>query len=71
MRSTALLPTLLALSALTVSALPRPIWRDCGIQGVTDTVSAERFRGVRSFDIADIENPKEIAAVQTCHGSRL
>ncbi len=42
---------------------------DCGKQGVADTVSAERFRGVRIFDISDIDHPKQIAAVQTCRGS--
>ena len=29
----------------------------------------ERFRGVRIFDISDIRNPKQVAAVQTCRGS--
>jgi len=29
----------------------------------------ERFRGVRIFDIADIRNPKQVAAIQTCRGS--
>jgi len=42
---------------------------DCGAQGVDEAVSAERFRGVRIFDITDIEAPKQIAAVQTCRGS--
>ena len=42
---------------------------DCGTQGVTDTVSAERFRGVRIFDITDLDHPKQVAAVQTCRGS--
>lgn len=42
---------------------------DCGTQGVTDTVSAERFRGVRIFDITDITKPKQVAAIQTCRGS--
>jgi hypothetical protein len=42
---------------------------DCGPQGVTDTVSAERFRGVRIFDISDLDHPKQVAAVQTCRGS--
>ena len=42
---------------------------DCGKQGVADTVSAERFRGVRIFDISDIDHPKQVAAVQTCRGS--
>ena len=42
---------------------------DCGKQGVQDTVSAERFRGVRIFDISNIDSPKQVAAVQTCRGS--
>jgi hypothetical protein len=42
---------------------------DCGRQGVTDTVSAERFRGVRIFDISDLDHPKQVADVQTCRGS--
>ena len=42
---------------------------DCGTQGVTDTASPERFRGIRIFDISDISKPKQIAAVQTCRGS--
>jgi hypothetical protein len=29
----------------------------------------ERFRGVRIFDISDIQKPKQVAAVQTCRGS--
>jgi hypothetical protein len=31
--------------------------------------NAERFRGVRIFDISDIKNPKQVGAVQTCRGS--
>src|SRR5205807_1325113 len=42
---------------------------DCGTQGVHDSVSAERLRGLRIFDISDIANPKYIANVQTCRGS--
>ncbi len=42
---------------------------DCGVQGVQEPVSKERFRGVRIFDITDITNPKQVAAVQTCRGS--
>jgi hypothetical protein len=42
---------------------------DCGTGGVTDTVSAERFRGVRIFDISNLDNPRQVAAVQTCRGS--
>jgi hypothetical protein len=42
---------------------------DCGVQGVTAPVSAERFRGVRIFDITNLKNPKQVAAIQTCRGS--
>ncbi len=42
---------------------------DCGTQGIQEKVSAERFRGVRIFDITDVTKPKQIAAVQTCRGS--
>jgi hypothetical protein len=42
---------------------------DCGTQGVEAPVSAERFRGVRIFDISDAGKPKQVAAVQTCRGS--
>jgi hypothetical protein len=42
---------------------------DCGTTGVEPTVSPERFRGVRIFDITDIRKPKQLAAVQTCRGS--
>ena len=57
---------------------------DCGTQGFPPlpppepghekehrlpTASPERFRGVRIFDISDIRNPKQVAAVQTCRGS--
>jgi hypothetical protein len=42
---------------------------DCGLQGVPAPVSAERFRGVRIFDITDITKPRQVAAVQTCRGS--
>jgi len=31
--------------------------------------SPDRFRGVRIFDISDISNPKQVAAVQSCRGS--
>ncbi len=42
---------------------------DCGLQGVAEPVSAERFRGVRIFDISDLGVPQQVAAVQTCRGS--
>jgi hypothetical protein len=42
---------------------------DCGTQGVPTPVSAERFRGIRIFDITDINKPRQLAAIQTCRGS--
>jgi hypothetical protein len=57
---------------------------DCGTQGFPPlpppepghekdrrdpAASPDRFRGVRVFDISDIRNPKQVAAVQTCRGS--
>ncbi len=42
---------------------------DCGLGGVPEDVSPERFRGLRIFDISDITNPKQVGMVQTCRGS--
>jgi hypothetical protein len=42
---------------------------DCGTQGVEDTVSTERLRGLRIFDISDIAHPRNVGNVQTCRGS--
>jgi hypothetical protein len=42
---------------------------DCGVEGVKDTVSKDRLRGLRIFDITDIANPKNVGNVQTCRGS--
>jgi hypothetical protein len=42
---------------------------DCGTEGVKDTVSKDRLRGLRIFDISDINNPKNVGNVQTCRGS--
>jgi hypothetical protein len=57
---------------------------DCGAQGFPPdpppaaghekdrrppSAQKDRFRGVRIFDISDIKNPKQVAAVQTCRGS--
>ena len=42
---------------------------DCGRQGVKDEVSAERFRGLRIFDISDLTSPRQVGQVQTCRGS--
>lgn len=42
---------------------------DCGTEGVQETVSEERLRGIRIFDITDIKEPKYVSNVQTCRGS--
>ena len=42
---------------------------DCGGQGVQDSVSSVRLRGLRIFDITNIDDPKYVANVQTCRGS--
>ena len=42
---------------------------DCGVEGVADSISAERMRGVRIFDVSDMNNPTQVAAVQSCRGS--
>ena len=57
---------------------------DCGTQGFPPeppppageekkrrlpVAQKDRFRGVRIFDISDIKEPKQVAAVQTCRGS--
>jgi len=57
---------------------------DCGTQGFPPNpppapgeekkrrlpaAQKDRFRGVRIFDISDIKNPQQVAAVQTCRGS--
>jgi hypothetical protein len=42
---------------------------DCGGDGVADTVSSDRLRGIRIFDISDLDNPVNVGNVQTCRGS--
>ncbi|MEX0844524.1 MAG: hypothetical protein WD022_04550 [Balneolaceae bacterium] len=42
---------------------------DCGTEGVQEAVSEERLRGIRIFDITNVEDPKYISNVQTCRGS--
>ncbi len=57
---------------------------DCGAQGFPPNpppaagqqnqnqlpaAQKDRFRGVRIFDISDVKNPQQVAAVQTCRGS--
>jgi len=42
---------------------------DCGLEGVSEDVSEERFRGLRIFDISDLARPRQVGQVQTCRGS--
>src|SRR5690606_39250218 len=57
-------------------------WLDCSEEGFPvempkdpkqmggmPAASKDRFRGVRIFDISDVQHPKQVAAVQTCRGS--
>jgi hypothetical protein len=42
---------------------------DCGTQGAAGAVNPDRFRGVRIFDISNIDAPVQLPGVQTCRGS--
>lgn len=42
---------------------------DCGTEGVQTAVSDERLRGIRIFDITNVEEPEYVSNVQTCRGS--
>ena len=42
---------------------------DCGTEGVDSAVSEERLRGIRIFDISNIQEPEYLTNVQTCRGS--
>ena len=42
---------------------------DCGLTGTIGTVDAERFLGLRIFDISDLRRPQQVGSVQTCRGS--
>jgi uncharacterized protein (DUF305 family) len=42
---------------------------DCGLEGVSQDTSPDRFRGLRIFDISDLTRPRQVGAVQTCRGS--
>ena len=42
---------------------------DCKSGGIQEPVSTERIRGLRIFDISDLDNPKYVTSVQTCRGS--
>ncbi len=42
---------------------------DCGLEGISEDISVDRFRGIRIFDISDLERPVQVGQVQTCRGS--
>ncbi len=42
---------------------------DCGLEGIREDISTDRFRGIRIFDISDLTRPVQVGAVQTCRGS--
>ncbi|MGH7471578.1 MAG: LVIVD repeat-containing protein, partial [Longimicrobiales bacterium] len=42
---------------------------DCAQGSLQDSVSAQRFVGVRIFDISNIDKPRQVASLQTCRGS--
>jgi hypothetical protein len=42
---------------------------DCGPQGNSLGAQASRLRGVRIFDISDLDAPQQVAVIQTCRGS--
>ena len=42
---------------------------DCGLEGIAEDVSNDRFRGLRIFDISNLRQPVQVGAVQTCRGS--
>ncbi|MEM0910764.1 MAG: DUF305 domain-containing protein [Pseudomonadota bacterium] len=42
---------------------------DCGLEGIEQDISDERFRGLRIFDISDLTFPTQVGMVQTCRGS--
>jgi uncharacterized protein (DUF305 family) len=55
---------------LLIMSVEEPRGRtDCGLQGVSERVSNERFRGLRIFDISDLSLPRQVGQVQTCRGS--
>ena len=54
---------------LFVSAEATSARLDCGKDAALGSVNKDRIRGVRIFEISDIDHPKYIANVQTCRGS--
>jgi hypothetical protein len=46
-----------------------PAGEEKGKKRPVPSAQKDRFRGVRIFDISDIRNPRQLAAVQTCRGS--
>jgi hypothetical protein len=42
---------------------------DCGEQGNSGGAQESRMRGVRIWDISDLDEPEQVATIQTCRGS--
>jgi uncharacterized protein (DUF305 family) len=42
---------------------------DCGMQGISEDISQDRFRGLRIFNIKNPRRPVQVGQVQTCRGS--
>lgn len=42
---------------------------DCSDGSMEGQPSAQRFLGIRIWDISDLQNPEQVAVVQTCRGS--
>ena len=42
---------------------------DCGLGGVGERISKDRFRGVRIFDISDIARPRQVAGRESARSA--
>jgi len=54
---------------MVMSVEQRRARKDCGLEGVRDTVSPDRLLGLRIFDISNPALPVQVGQVQTCRGS--
>ena len=42
---------------------------DCGLDGINEDISGDRFMGIRIFNISNLTHPVQVGQVQTCRGS--
>ncbi|MEP6621056.1 MAG: hypothetical protein ABJE47_17145, partial [bacterium] len=61
-------PTIAA-NLLFISGEANGSRNDCGTTNISDTVSMDRFRGIRVVDISDMAHPRVVTNIQTCRGS--